>query len=338
MTAEGRTSIDAGVNLLDPRNVGQFDPSSEGVRLGFGCAGLMQLPSRRARQRLLNEAFERGIAHFDVARMYGLGMAEAELGRFVAGRRREQVTIATKFGIDPGSPRMARLQAPARFALARVPALRTALKRRGEGPREPRRYDAGGARASLETSLRELGTDYVDVLFVHDPGRGDQVDLEGIGELCEELVERGAVRAWGLSGDPDPCVDFAAGGFGSVLQVRDEILAPIADSPALPPRFGFGVLAEALPRIQGHLAEPERRRRWSAATGRDCGSAEVLASLLLADALERNRGGGVLVATTRPERLAAPAALAGRVAAGNEEPGLSAFRECVRADFGIPGS
>jgi hypothetical protein len=296
----------------------------------------MRLPSRRARQRLLGEAFERGIDHFDVARMYGLGMAEAELGRFASGRRREQITIATKFGIDPGSPRLARLQAPARLALAKVPALRNAARRRADGARERRRYDAAGARASLETSLRQLGSDHVDVFFVHDPGPGDEVDLEGIGELCEELVERGTVRAWGISGDPDPCLALARAGTGTVLQVRDDVFAPVGDSASLPPRIGFGVLAAALPRIQRHLANDGRRRRWSAATGRDCGRADLLASLLLRDALERNRGGGVLFATTRRERLGAAAAIAAQVASGSEEPALEAFRECVRADFGAP--
>jgi aryl-alcohol dehydrogenase-like predicted oxidoreductase len=180
MSVNSEPFIDPGVSLLDP-DIGDS-------RLGFGCAGLMQIPSRGARQRLLGEAFDRGFSHFDVARMYGMGMAESELGRFARGRRREEVTIATKFGIAAGSPRLARLQAPARMAIARLPALRAAIKRRGGGPRDPRTYDAAIARASLETSLRELGTDHVDLFFVHDPGPGDRVDLDGLGELCEELT------------------------------------------------------------------------------------------------------------------------------------------------------
>lgn len=326
MLTDRRPSIGAAAALLDPSN--------EGFRLGLGCAGLMQLPTRRARQRLLGEAFERGFAHFDVARMYGLGMAEAELGRFAAGRRREQITIATKFGIDPGSPRLARLQGPARFALARVPALRDAARRRADGPRERRRYDAAGARASLETSLRQLGSDHVDLFFIHDPGPGDEVDLEGIAELCEGLVERGTVRAWGVSGDPDPCLGLARGGGIGVLQVRDDVFAPVAAAAELPPRIGFGVLAGALTRLQSHLAVESRRRRWSAAVGRDCGRAETLAALLLSDALDRNHGGGVLFATTRRERLGAAAAVATRAESGAVDPALGAFRECLRADFG----
>ena len=309
------------------------DPSIRRTRLGLGCAGLLQIPSGRRRQRLLGEAHAQGLSHFDVARMYGLGMAESELGRVARGRR-EQVTIATKFGIEPGSPRLARLQAPARAALARLPALRTALKRRGSGgSHPPRRYDAAIARASLETSLRELGTDYVDVFFVHDPGPGDHVDLDGLGELCEGLIESGKIRAWGISGDPDPCFELHRAGTGSVLQVRDEIFAPVPGAAGKTPgTITFGVLSGALARIQSHLAaDEERRARWRAEVGQDCGRSEVLVSLLLRDALDRNPDGTVLFGTTRPERIRL--ALAAAEPAASDEDSLRTFRECVRRDF-----
>ncbi len=292
----------------------------------------MQIPSRRGRQGLLGEAHAQGLSHFDVARMYGLGMAEGELGLFARGRR-EQITIATKFGIEPGSPRLARLQAPARAALARLPALRAALKRRGSGAHPRRRYDAAGARESLETSLRELGTDYVDVFFVHDPAPSDHVDLDGLGELCEELIESGKIRAWGLSGDPDPCAELSRGAAGAVLQVRDSTLAPFPAQPDQAARANtFGVLSSALPLLQARLAADDGLcARWRTEVGRDCGNAETLASLLLRDALDRNREGTVLFGTTRPERIRL--AVAAADPATHDEDSLRAFRECVRRDF-----
>jgi D-threo-aldose 1-dehydrogenase len=292
----------------------------------------MRIPSRGQRQRLLGEAHAHGIGHFDLARMYGLGMAESELGRFARGRR-EQVTIATKFGIEPGSPRLGRLQAPARAAISHLPALRSALKRRGSGSRPPRRYDAAIARASLEVSLRELGTEYVDFFFLHDPAPGDHVDLDGLGELCEGLIESGKIRAWGLSGDPDPCAELARAAGGSVLQVRDEIFEPFqAPLERTPRTVTFGVLSSALPRIRAHLTSDDgRRARWRTEVGRDCGDAEVLASLLLRDALDRNRDGTVLFGTTRPERIRL--AIAAADPDGQDDDSLRAFRECVRRDF-----
>lgn len=44
----------------------------------------MQSPSKKERMAVLAGAMDSGITHFDTARMYGLGMAEAELGAFCA--------------------------------------------------------------------------------------------------------------------------------------------------------------------------------------------------------------------------------------------------------------
>jgi D-threo-aldose 1-dehydrogenase len=310
----------------------------EGVAtgLGFGCAGLMRSPSRAQRQRLLGEAFERGVRHFDVARMYGLGAAEAELGRFARGRR-ERISIATKFGIDPGGAgRLGRLQGPARALLARFPALRAALKRRDGAFHEPRRYDAAGARASLETSLKELGTDYVDVFFVHDPGPGDSVDVAELGAAMEDLREAGKIRAWGFAGERRPCAELSARADAEVvLQVREDVFSPFPTEPGRPV-IAFGVLATALARIEAHLAgEPGRRAAWSGELGVDCGDPGAIAALVLQDALDRHAGGGVLFSTGRVERVAAACAAATALAAAGGVPeALRAFRERVQAELG----
>ena len=56
--------------------------------VGFGCAGLFRIPQRSRRREVLEAAYDVGIRHFDVAPMYGLGLAEAELGSFLKRRRR----------------------------------------------------------------------------------------------------------------------------------------------------------------------------------------------------------------------------------------------------------
>jgi D-threo-aldose 1-dehydrogenase len=298
----------------------------------------MRSASRRQRQRVLGEAFERGITHFDVARMYGLGAAEGELGRFAA-HRRDEVTIATKFGIDPAGPasRLARFQGPARAAIARVPALRAAIKRRQGSLHQSRDYDGAVARASLETSLRALGTDYVDVLFLHDPQPGDRVDVEGLAETLEELRVAGRIRAWGLSGDPAACLPLGDAFAAPVtMQLRDEILdsAP-ARAEWGPAPITFGVLSRALGRVLGYVtSSEERRRRWTREVGVDCGQPDVVASLLLQDALDRNREGMVLYSTSRPERIGAAVEAAERLAGGAATDAVLAFRERVLIDLG----
>jgi D-threo-aldose 1-dehydrogenase len=307
-------------------------PSVTSTRIGFGCAGLMREPSARKRQSLLAEAFDQGITHFDVARMYGLGAAEGELGRFARGRR-DSIVIATKFGIEPASApgRLARLQGPARWLLARYPALRGYVKRRSDTFHQPHHYDAATARASLQTSLRELQTDYVDVLLVHDPSPTDHVDLSDICAFLEEARQAGHLLAWGVAGEQNPCIQLKRSlPATAILQVHDDILSRTHPCPDdLEPLITFGVLGEALDRISQHLkGSPERRSRWSEALGVDCSSSQALAALLLRDALDANPRGVVLYSTTRPERLQELDAIASGTHNGND-PVLTAFRRCV---------
>ena len=77
-------------------------------RLGFGTASLHHTLRSADRQKLLKSALEAGFTHFDTARMYGEGMAERELGKLLSAEMRQQVTIATKFGI-PVSATLERL-------------------------------------------------------------------------------------------------------------------------------------------------------------------------------------------------------------------------------------
>jgi len=306
-------------------------PNVTSTRIGFGCAGLMREPSARKRRRLLEEAFDQGIRHFDVARMYGLGAAEGELGRFAQGRR-DGVVIATKFGIEAASApdRLARLQGPARRLLARYPALRNYVKGRSDAFHRPHSYDTPTARASLQTSLRELQTDYVDVLFLHDPLPQDRVDLPEICGYLEEARQAGQIRAWGIAGERNPCVKIRQSlPATAILQVRDDIFSRSSPlPPGLEPRITFGVLGETLGRILAHLnGSPERRSKWSETVGLDCSSPEALASLLLRDALEANARGVVLFNTTQPERLRGLDALVS--AAHSDDPTLTAFRRLV---------
>jgi D-threo-aldose 1-dehydrogenase len=267
----------------------------------------MQEGSARERQRVLATAFEEGIRHFDVARMYGLGAAEAELGIF-GQKRRDRLVIATKFGIDPNtlSGRLAHLQAPARRMLARSSGLRRYIKRRSNVFDNPRRYDADTAQRSLETSLRELRTDYVDILLMHDPGLHDIIDLPAVCDYFEKAHQEGYIRAWGIAGEQQPCISLRRSlPAPAILQMRDDVFfraRGLADE--LSPAITFGVLAGALDPIRAHLdSSAAHRARWSEVLGADASSSDTITSLLIQDALHANAGGVVLFSTTRPRRL-----------------------------------
>jgi D-threo-aldose 1-dehydrogenase len=296
------------------------------ARVGLGCGGLMRDPSRKSRQRLLATALDVGITHFDVARMYGLGAAETEVGRFARGRR-DQIVIATKFGIEANAPSrlVALVQGPARRLVARYPKLRAYLKHSSESFHQ-RRYDARAARESLDASLTALGSDYVDLFFVHDPLPTDSLDLQEICGFLDDEQRAGRIRAWGIAGEQEPCVELReAMSPGAVLQVRDDVFNALPDGArGLGPTITFGVLAGALNRITTHVSSSAGlRERWLSETGVDFASPGLVAKLLIRDAFARNRDGAVLISTTRPERLQGLVDLA---SVGADEMQLQALR------------
>jgi len=107
-----------------------------------------------------------GINHFDTANVYHDGAAETILGRVIR-RRRADVVLATK---------------------VRMPL---------REPAEPGGLSAPAVRAALHASLRRLGTDYVDLYYLHQPDWA--VPIEETLEVLAELVDEGKIRYAGFS-------------------------------------------------------------------------------------------------------------------------------------------
>lgn len=147
----------------------------------------------------METAFDRGVTHFDVARSYGYGDAEAVLGKFAAGRR-DRITIATKFGIRAsGTARGLRWIKPAIRQIARrVPYARSAIRAASGRTLVAGHYGLADARSSFEESLRQLKTDYVDLLLIHDCSPDDDLGDDLLAYL-ENLVKIGRIRAWGVA-------------------------------------------------------------------------------------------------------------------------------------------
>ncbi|MDG4665368.1 aldo/keto reductase [Mycobacterium sp. 236(2023)] len=273
--------------------------------VGFGCGGLMQSPSRRERMAVLGTAVDNGMTHFDTARMYGLGMAEAELGAFLRTVDRSSVTIATKFGIEVGgmTQRLARFQAPARALLRKVPALRAAVKGRQKPAADTVRvYDAAVAARSLDQSLTALGVDYVDILFVHGPEPSDTVATDELREFFEGARRQGKIRAWGVSQDEGLDVNFAEP-FApeGVDQLRSDLLHP---SPR-PADITFGVLTRPYGMLAAALeADARLTARWRDTLQLDPLAPGVLAKLILGSAATATDARAILYSTTKPERVA----------------------------------
>jgi len=313
--------------------------------LGLGCAELFRAPSATQRRRVLTAAFDAGIRHFDVAPMYGLGVAEGELGRF-AQTRRDDLTIATKFGIaaSPVAQAVARVQGPLRRVLAASPSLRGAARTSAAGPSSGAAgsllyravgYDATAARASLERSLRRLRTDHLDLLLLHDPAPGD-ARFEDVCAYLEQARTAGTIRSWGVAGEPEPTLAVALQlpTAPPVLQLRSTLLEePPTDLTSFPAagRIVFGVLGEPLARITEHVGGDDgRARRWHEQSGVDCRDRGEVAAMLLRAAHLAHPGGVVLFGTIDAGHAAA-AVVAVTQAGGGD---VGAFTRLVRGELG----
>lgn len=143
-------------------------------RLGFGCVTLASLPTPRQARDLLEGVLALGIRHFDTAPVYGRGYSERLLGDFLRGKR-QQVSIATKFGLPAGRPprlpvglamRLNGLRRKLRPAPAAVTPAATPAP--PEPMPSPRRIARAEVEASFEASRRALGTDTIDLYLLHE--------------------------------------------------------------------------------------------------------------------------------------------------------------------------
>ena len=151
------------MNALQTRSLGD---SGLGVSaVGLGCNNFGRRVDLNGTRAVVDAALADGITFFDTADIYGRGQSEEFLGQVLEGRR-EQVVLATKFGMDMGD---------------------------GRGPRGSPDY----IRQAVEASLRRLRTDMIDVYWYHEPD--GETPIAQTLEALDELVRAGTVRAIGGS-------------------------------------------------------------------------------------------------------------------------------------------
>jgi myo-inositol catabolism protein IolS len=114
----------------------------------------------------VHRALDLGINCFDTAEAYGFGASEQSLAKAL-GNRRKEATVVTKFGVG----------------YKEAPNFRDSSRQR--------------VMASIEKSLQNLNTDYVDVYMVHWPDVN--TPFEETMRALDDLVQQGKVRAVGIS-------------------------------------------------------------------------------------------------------------------------------------------
>jgi len=143
------------------RKLGNIEVSA----VGYGCMGLShgygQTPDKETATKLLREAYDRGCTLFDTAESYGSGENEALLGETFKAER-QNIVIATKFHIPDETEDVEKT-----------------------------------LREHLETSLRNLRTDHVDIYYQHRVNK--DIPVEVIAEVMGKFIKEGKILGWGQS-------------------------------------------------------------------------------------------------------------------------------------------
>jgi aryl-alcohol dehydrogenase-like predicted oxidoreductase len=201
--------------------------------VGLGCNNFGRRVDLEGTRAVVDAALDHGVTFFDTADIYGATQSEEFLGQVLQGRR-DQVVLATKFGMDLHD---------------------------GRGPRGSRDY----IRYAVEGSLRRLQTDVIDVYWYHRPD-GVTPIAETLGAL-DELVRAGTVRAIGASNFDAAQIeeaDTAARelGFARFVAIQNEysLLVRDVESDVLPTceRLGIGFVPY-FPLASGLLTGKYRR-------------------------------------------------------------------------------
>lgn len=279
--------------------------------LGFGCNALLGPRPRREGLAMLAAAYDAGIRHFDVARSYSSGDAEGLLGEFLGGRR-DTLTVTTKFGMQPpgrGLGRLRWVKSIARALMKLSPGVRQAIGKRARRMTVQGAFTPDQARASLETSLRELKTDRVDLLLLHEAGPADCTPE--LRAFLEETTRAGLIGGFGVGSRFDLVREVARDRpeFARPLQFENSVTRrnrDRLDSPS--PTITHGAIGGSFTHLRAYLAaHPESLRRWSESLGLDLSDPGTLAPLMLCQALRANPGGIVLFSSTRPASILANA-------------------------------
>lgn len=171
-------------------------------KLGFGAAPLgnmfRDIPEQEA-LATVEAAWTDGIRYFDNAPFYGAGLAEIRMGEALAGRPREDYVISTKVGrvildeIEDVS--------------ARDLGEKGEVFKHGRPNRIVNDYSEAATLRSIEDSLKRLGTDRIEIAWVHDVAQdfyGDEwlgvfeTARKGAFKALDRLRDEGVIKAWGL--------------------------------------------------------------------------------------------------------------------------------------------
>lgn len=210
------------------------------VGLGFGLLGTTNTApiSDAEAEEMFTAAWDMGIRRFDTAPLYGGRLSEERLGRLLRGRPRGDYVLSSKVG--------------------RYRDYAATVVNPKDNPGDWHDYSREATMQSVDHSLKLLGTDHLDIVFVHDCDAHLDDALTGALPALTELKSQGVIRAIGcgsnvaathaaLLRETDLDVLMVAGRFTLLDQSAADTLFPLCLSRGvqveLAAPFNSGILA-----------------------------------------------------------------------------------------------
>ena len=165
------------------------------------CLGAMMFggeADEATSKRIIDKAFEQGVNFLDTADAYHGGRSEQVVGRAIA-QQRDAWVVATKFG---------------------YPTHPATMQQRPNEQGQSRKWII----QTVENSLRNLGTDYIDVLYFHRALA--DAPLEEAMRTVGDLIRQGKIRYYGVS-------NFRGWRIAEVVRIADQlgIERPVVSEP-----------------------------------------------------------------------------------------------------------
>jgi len=169
---------------------------------------------------LMKQAADLGITLFDAADTYGNGRSEELIAKAFPGKERKRIVVATKVGYD---------------------FINHGDGRRGQ--REiPQNFSPSAIRNAVDAALQRLGTDYIDILQLHNI-REEQVLDDALWEVMDDLSSEGKFRHGGIA--LGPAIGWIGEGASAIAKRKPDVVQHIYNLLEQHPGSDLHKVAEA---------------------------------------------------------------------------------------------
>ncbi|MFD7185118.1 aldo/keto reductase [Streptomyces sp. NPDC059904] len=181
-------------------------------KLGFGSAPLgnmfRAIPDEEA-AATVEAAWDQGVRYYDTAPFYGAGLSEQRLGKVISTKPRDAYVLSTKVGrvildeVEEGSRDLGE---------------KGGIFEHGNPNKIVHEWTAEATERSIEDSLKRLGVDRLDIVWVHDIAQDFHGDVwlqkfeearTGAFRVLSRLRDEGVIKAWGLGVNKTEPIELA---------------------------------------------------------------------------------------------------------------------------------